>query len=166
MKNKTSEESEEIKNAEILYYRSLNIGVDLVDDIPSLKYGIYFSNINSVYQIKIKYIKEDIDLLLKKLDEYKGSEINISEQKNKLDDINKQLDVFLKESKEDFEFYRHYLVSLAKKSDVLNNKNVTDVYIKSSEELIKNKIQFFLKKEKNFILFKDSINYLKKFFNI
>jgi len=166
MKNKTSEESEEIKNAEILYYRSLNIGIDLVDDIPSLKYGIYFSNINSVYQIKIKYIKKDIDLLLKKLDEYKGSEINISEQKNKLDDINKQLDVFLKESKEDFEFYRHYLVSLAKKSDVLNNKNVTDVYIKSSEELIKNKIQFFLKKEKNFILFKDSINYLKKFFNI
>ena len=166
MKNKTSEESEEIKNAEILYYRSLNINIDLVDDIPSLKYGIYFSNINSVYQIKIKYIKEDIDLLLKKLDEYKGSEINISEQKNKLDDINKQLDVFLKESKEDFEFYRHYLVSLAKKSDVLNNKNVTDVYIKSSEELIKNKIQFFLKKEKNFILFKDSINYLKKFFNI
>ena len=166
MKNKTSEESEEIKNAEILYYRSLNINIDLVDDIPSLKYGIYFSNINSVYQIKIKHIKEDIDLLLKKLDEYKGSEINISEQKNKLDDINKQLDVFLKESKEDFEFYRHYLVSLAKKSDVLNNKNVTDVYIKSSEELIKNKIQFFLKKEKNFILFKDSINYLKKFFNI
>ena len=166
MKNKTSEESEEIKNAEILYYRSLNIGIDLVDDIPSLKYGIYFSNINSVYQIKIKYIKEDIDLLLKKLDEYKGSKINISEQKNKLDDINKQLDVFLKESKEDFEFYRHYLVSLAKKSDVLNNKNVTDVYIKSSEELIKNKIQYFLKKEKNFILFKDSINYLKKFFNI
>lgn len=166
MKNKTSEESEEIKNAEILYYRSLNVGVDLVDDIPSLKYGIYFSNINDVYQIKIKYIKKDIDLLLKKLDEYKGSEINISEQKNKLDDINKQLDVFLKESKEDFEFYRHYLVSLAKKSDVLNNKNVTDVYIKSSEELIKNKIQFFLKKEKNFILFKDSINYLKKFFNI
>ena len=166
MKNKTSEESEEIKNAEILYYRSLNIGIDLVDDIPSLKYGIYFSNINDVYQIKIKYIKEDIDLLLKKLDEYKGSEINISEQKNKLDDINKQLDVFLKESKEDLEFYREYLVSLAKKSDVLNNKNVTDVYIKSSEELIKNKIQFFLKKEKNFILFKDSINYLKKFFNI
>ena len=166
MKNKTSEESEEIKNAEILYYRSLNIGVDLVDDIPSLKYGIYFCNINDVYQIKIKHIKEDIDLLLKKLDEYKGSKINISEQKNKLDDINKQLDVFLKESKEDFEFYRHYLVSLAKKSDVLNNKNVTDVYIKSSEELIKNKIQFFLKKEKNFILFKDSINYLKKFFNI
>lgn len=166
MKNKTSEESEEIKNAEILYYRSLNINIDLVDDIPSLKYGIYFSNINDVYQIKIKYIKKDIDLLLKKLDEYKGSEINISEQKNKLDDINKQLDVFLKESKEDFEFYRHYLVSLAKKSDVLNNKNVTDVYIKSSEELIKNKIQFFLKKEKNFILFKDSINYLKKFFNI
>ena len=166
MKNKTSEESEEIKNAEILYYRSLNLNIDLVDDIPSLKYGIYFSNINSVYQIKIKYIKKDIDLLLKKLDEYKGSEINISEQKNKLDDINKQLDVFLKESKEDFEFYRHYLVSLAKKSDVLNNKNVTDVYIKSSEELIKNKIQFFLKKEKNFILFKDSINYLKKFFNI
>ena len=166
MKNKTSEESEEIKNAEILYYRSLNINIDLVDDIPSLKYGIYFNNINYVFQIKIKYIKEDIDLLLKKLDEYKGSEINISEQKNKLDDINKQLDVFLKESKEDFEFYRHYLVSLAKKSDVLNNKNVTDVYIKSSEELIKNKIQFFLKKEKNFILFKDSINYLKKFFNI
>ena len=166
MKNKTSEESEEIKNAEILYYRSLNINIDLVDDIPSLKYGIYFNNINSVYQIKIKYIKEDIDLLLKKLDEYKGSEINISEQKNKLDDINKQLDVFLKESKEDFEFYSDYLVSLAKKSDVLNNKNVTDVYIKSSEELIKNKIQFFLKKEKNFILFKDSINYLKKFFNI
>lgn len=166
MKNKTSEESEEIKNAEILYYRSLNINIDLVDDIPSLKYGIYFNNINYVYQIKIKYIKKDIDLLLKKLDEYKGSEINISEQKNKLDDINKQLDVFLKESKEDFEFYRHYLVSLAKKSDVLNNKNVTDVYIKSSEELIKNKIQYFLKKEKNFILFKDSINYLKKFFNI
>ena len=166
MKNKTSEESEEIKNAEILYYRSLNFNIDLVDDIPSLKYGIYFSNINDVYQIKIKHIKEDIDLLLKKLDEYKGSEINISEQKNKLDDINKQLDVFLKESKEDFEFYRHYLVSLAKKSDVLNNKNVTDVYIKSSEELIKNKMQFFLKKEKNFILFKDSINYLKKFFNI
>ena len=166
MKNKTSEESEEIKNAEILYYRSLNIGVDIVDDIPSLKYGIYFSNINDVYQIKIKYIKKEIDLLLKKLDEYKGSEINISEQKNKLDDINKQLDVFLKESKEDLEFYREYLVSLAKKSDVLNNKNVTDVYIKSSEELIKNKIQYFLKKEKNFILFKDSINYLKKFFNI
>ena len=166
MKNKTSEESEEIKNAEILYYRSLNINIDLVDDIPSLKYGIYFNNINYVYQIKIKYIKKDIDLLLKKLDEYKGSEINISEQKNKLDDINKQLDVFLKESKEDLEFYREYLVSLAKKSDVLNNKNVTDVYIKSSEELIKNKIQYFLKKEKNFILFKDSINYLKKFFNI
>ena len=51
MKNKTSEESEEIKNAEILYYRSLNIGVDLVDDIPSLKYGIYFNNINYVYHI-------------------------------------------------------------------------------------------------------------------
>ena len=33
------------------------VAIDIVDDIPSLKYGIYFSNINSVYQIKIKYIK-------------------------------------------------------------------------------------------------------------
>ena len=49
------------------------------------------------------------------------------------------------------------MARVAKKYDVLNNEPAKNVYINSSEDIIK---------EKYFLLFKDVINKLKNFFNI
>ena len=58
------------------------------------------------------------------------------------------------------------MARVAKKYDVLNNEPAKNVYINSSEDIIKSQIQFYMKCEKNFLLFKDVINKFKNFFNI
>ena len=58
------------------------------------------------------------------------------------------------------------MARVAKKYDLLNNEPAKNVYINSSEDIIKTQIQFYMKCEKNFLLFKDIINKLKNFFNI
>ena len=63
-------------------------------------------------------------------------------------------------------FYKIYLAKVAKKYDVLKNKPAKNVYVNSSEDIIKSQIQFYMKCEKKFLLFKDVINKLKNFFNI
>ena len=61
------------------------------------------------------------------------------------------------------------MIKVAKKYVVLSNEHAKNVYIlynNSSEDIIKSQIQFYMKCEKNFLLFKDVINKLKNFFNI
>ena len=58
------------------------------------------------------------------------------------------------------------MIKVAKKYVVLSNEPAKNVYINSSEDIIKSQIQFYMKCEKNFLLFKDVINKLKNFFNI
>ena len=73
--------------------------------------------------------------------------------------------VFQKESKEDYDFYINYLVSLTKNIDKPNEKDANEVYKKASEEIINNRIKYCLKIEKNFVLNYDIINNLKIIFN-
>ena len=62
--------------------------------------------------------------------------------------------------------HSHHYNTDGKKYVVLNNEPAKNVYINSSEDIIKSQIQFYMKCEKQFLLFKDVINKLKNFFNI
>jgi len=84
----------------------------------------------------------------------------------KLEEIRNKLIFMQKEAKEGYEFYVDYLTKLAKKNDVLNNQTMKSIYIKASEEIIKTQINYYMKYEKNFLIFNDNINQLKNIFNI
>ena len=83
-----------------------------------------------------------------------------------MDEINSKLTQFLTEDSDDYNFYKEYLVTAAKRRDVINNEIAKKVYVETSEEIIKSRIKKFLQQEKNFIIFNDIILQLKNIFNI
>ena len=100
------------------------------------------------------------------MNNYEGNEIDKTQENTKLSNILEKVAIFEKECSEDYDFYEEYLITLAKRKDVLNNKIATQIYIKSSEEIIKFRIKKFLKQEKHFIIFNEIIYKLKNFFDI
>ena len=77
-----------------------------------------------------------------------------------------QLVSFEKEAKERYEYYRIYLINIARESDNLGNETSKNVYIKTSEGIIKTQIEFSMKCEKQILIIKDDINEIKNLFNI
>ena len=157
---------EELKEREQLYYDNLNTDNLPKVKIPSLKYALYNYKISKVFRAKINEIKADVILLKNKLEGYKGNKINILEKNKQLNEINERLAFIEKEDLDDYTFYKEYLVTAAKRRDVINNDIAKKVYVKSSEEIIRARIKKFMKYEKNFLIYNDNILQLKTFFNM
>jgi len=132
--------------------------------IPSLKYFIYLLQLFQAFTNRISQIKSNIKEIEEKLKDFKGNgKIDWLE---KLDKIMNQLVSFEKEAKERYEYYRIYLINIARESDNLGNETSKNVYIKTSEGIIKTQIEFNMKCEKQILIIKDDINVIKNLFNI
>ena len=161
-------EFKELKEAEECYTKCLDAKVEDSNfrEYPSLKYALYNLLLWRTFEGRIKKIINDIEELKKKLNCYKGNKVNAKKEFKKLEEIRNKLIFMQKEAKEGYEFYVDYLTKLAKKNDVLNNQTMKSIYIKASEEIIKTQINYYMKYEKNFLIFNDNINQLKNIFNI
>ena len=100
------------------------------------------------------------------MNNYEGDKIDKVQENIKLNNILEIVAKFEEECSQDYHFYKEYLITTAKRNDFLNNGMATQIYIKSSEEIIQFRIKKFLKQEKYFIIFNDLIYELKKFFHI
>ena len=157
---------EELKEREEIYCQCLNL-----DDFghltyPSLKYTVYNMKISKEFKNKITQMKNDINELKDKLNKYKGNRIDSKKEIKKLDNIDGELTALLTKDNEDEEFYETYLIHIAKRADTLKNEIAKNVYTSSSEQILKSRIEYFLKCEKKFLIFNDFIQQLKYFFNI
>ena len=155
---------EELKEREEIYCQCLNL-----DDFghltyPSLKYTVFNMKISKEFKNKITQMKNDINELKDKLNKYKGNRIDSREEIKKLDNIDGELTALLTKDNEDEEFYETYLIRIAKRADTLKNEVAKNVYISSSEQILKFRIEYFLKCEKKFLIFNDLIQQLKYFF--
>ena len=73
---------------------------------------------------------------------------------------------FEKNAEEENSYYNEYLTRTAKRFYTSENESTKQVYINTSEEIIKGRIKYFITIEKSLILFIDKINKLKQFFSI
>lgn len=143
---------EELKKREALYLNALNTDGYPPLEFPSLKYSLFNLKLSVVFNNQIGIIKTDIETLKRKLISLKENPL-ISNELKKLDEIDKKLVIFLNEEKEDYDFYKEYLITIAKRRDVINNEIAKRVYTNISEEIIVNRIKKFLKYEKTFVIF-------------
>ena len=71
-----------------------------------------------------------------------------------------------KNAEEENSYYNEYLTRTAKRFYTSENESTKQVYINTSEEIIKGRIKYFITIEKSLLLFNDNINKLKQFFSI
>ena len=157
---------QELKQREKIYYKSLTTDKFPKLEFPSLKYAVFNFEVSEVFRNKIKAIRRDIGALKEKINKYKGKKINIEEENKKLDEINIKMTQLEAEDSEDYNYYKEYLITAAKRRDVINNEIAKKVYVETSEEIIKSRIKKLLNQEKNFIIFYDIIFQLNNIVNI
>ena len=150
----------ELRESAQIYCDCINIDNIKFLESPSLKYALYNLNLFEAFQKRIKSISIDVEKLKKRLKNYKGTKVNPIEEMKALDEILNKLLAIKKEANEEYDFYKVYLVKIAKKFDTLKNDNSKRVYIKSSEDIIISKIKYYLNYEKNFLYFNDIIKQL------
>lgn len=163
--NKILNTYEELKEVALVYNNSINLENIKYLASPSLKYALYNLNLFEVFDARLKTIKLDIENIKKNLKNYKGKEIKINEENKRMDEASEMLRKFEREAKDAYDFYKVYLVKVAKKYDELNNILSEKVYVKSSEEIIFSRIKYYLSCEKYFLIYNDTINLLRSFFN-
>ena len=122
------------------------------------------TEISREFENKITIIKNVIKELKDKLNKYKGNRIDSKKEIKKLDNIDGELTTLLTKDNEDEEFYETYLIHIAKRADTLKNEIAKNVYTSSSEQILKSRIEYFLKCEKKFLIFNEFIQQLKNFF--
>jgi hypothetical protein len=166
--NNMSTNIEELREAEELYKNCLIVTEEELKYLahPSLKYAVYSFNINEAFQARIEKMITSIKDIKKKLNKNINNELDITKEKEKLDEFINKLNIFKKESEELFCSYDVYLVKVAKSANTIKNDIAKNIYIKTSEEIINMQIKYNIKCEKSLILFKDYINNLKNIFNI
>jgi hypothetical protein len=166
--NNMSTNIEELREAEELYKNCLIVTEEELKYLahPSLKYAVYSFNINEAFQARIEKMITSIEDIKKKLNKNINNELDITKEKEKLDEFINKLNIFKKESEELFCSYDVYLVKVAKSANTIKNDIAKNIYIKTSEEIINMQIKYNIKCEKSLILFKDYINNLKNIFNI
>ena len=159
---------EELKEVREIYINSLYPADKEIFQLkfPSLIYAIYNKKLSKTFIKRINELKADITKIIGKLNNYKGPKIDATEEKLKLDEIINKLNSLEKQENDDYEYYLDFLVGVAKRSDTLKNEEAKNVYIKTSEDIIKMRMEYYMKHEKNFLLFNDNINKLKNIFNI
>ena len=166
--NNMSTNIEELREAEELYKNCLIVTEEELKYIksPSLKYAVYSFNIDQAFQDRIEKMITSIKDIKTKLNKNINNELDITKEKEKLDEFINMLNIFKKESKELFLSYDIYLAKVAKSTDAIKNDIAKNIYIKTSEEIINMQIKYNIRCEKSLILFKDYINNLKNIFNI
>ena len=166
--NNMSTNIEELREAEELYKNCLIVTEEELKYIenPSLKYAVYSFNIYQAFQDRIEKMITSIKDIKTKLNKNINNELDITKEKEKLDEFINKLNIFKKESEELFCSYDVYLVKVAKSANTIKNDIAKNIYIKTSEEIINMQIKYNIKCEKSLILFKDYINNLKNIFNI
>lgn len=162
---KTFEKSEDLKEIEEEYNSCLTLKNNGNMRSPSLKYAYYNLNLKRLFMKKIKIIQINIDKIQKSMLNNKEKCTDNIEETVLLNDIKMKLISFENEAREKYDFNNDYLINLAKRVDKLKNPIADSVYVKASEEIIKSVIKYYVKCEKNFLLFNDNIKNLKqKFF--
>ena len=126
-----------------------------------MKYAVCSWQLFEAFKERISQIKSNINEIKEKIKDFEGNNIKEIE---KLDENMNKLVSFEKEAKDGYEYYKNYLVTLAKRSDDLGDETAKNVYIKTSDHIIKSQIGFYMKCEKNFVVFKEDINIIKKHF--
>ena len=111
---------------------------------------------------KISKIKKDIEEIKDKLNRYKGHRIDAAKEIEKLDAIYNELIQLENKDIAEEKYYQQYLIDVAKGYDVLKNEIATKVYNNSSQDILKSRIEYFLKCKKNF---NHIINSIKNYFN-
>ena len=119
-----------------------------------------------VFKDKLETIKASIEEVIEKLNTYKGNKINPTVEKKALEEIINKLDSYEKNAEEENSYYNEYLTRTAKRFYTSENESTKQVYINTSEEIIKGRIKYFITIEKSLLLFNDNINKLKQFFSI
>ena len=163
-KYKITNSYEELKEAEEIYNKHLLASNEKIKIVkyPSLKYAVCSWQLFEAFKERISQIKSNINEIKEKIKEFEG---NNKKEIEKLDENMNKLVSFEKEAKDGYEYYKQYLVTLAKKSDDLGDETAKNVYIKTSDDIIKSQIGFYMKCEKIFVVFKDDINLIKNTFN-
>ena len=158
----------ELKEAKEIYKKCLYANKQELKDIkhPSLKYIIYSWKLIDAFKDRINQIKTDIIEIKEKLKNYKGVKIDVINENNKLDEYMNKLFQYEKEIDQTYNYYEDYLVTTAKKSDVLKNETAKNVYIKTSEDILNSFFKEIIRCEKQFLIFKDNIIKLKNIFNL
>ena len=156
---------EELKEVALLYNNSINLENSKYLVSPSLKYALFNFNLFNLFKARLKNICYDIENLKKNLNNYKGKEIDVNEEKKRLDEASEVLRKFENESKETYDVYKVYLAKVSRKYDELNNISSKKIYVKSSEEIIFSRIKYYLMCEKYFLIYNDIITQLRSFFN-
>ena len=159
---------EELKEAKEIYIKYLLASGEKVKRIkyPSLKYMIYSYQLLEAFKDRINQIKSNINEIKEKINDFEGNKIGRIKEIEKLDENMNKLISLEKEAKDGYEYYKTYLIGTARISDDLGDETAKNVYVKSSYDIIKSQIEFYMKCEKYFVIFKDDINIIKNIFNL
>lgn len=128
--------------------------------ISLLEIFYIFLQLFRAFTDRINQIKSNIKEIKEKLKEIEDNKID---ELKKLDKIMNKLVSFEKEANDGYEYYKKYLIKTARESDDLGNETAKNIYIKTSEDIIKTQIEFNMKCEKLFLIFKDNIKKYKTF---
>ena len=155
-----------MEEAEEIYEKCFYANEQELKDIkhPSLKYIIYSWKLIDAFKERINQIKADIIEIKEKLKNYKGDKIEVINENNKLDEYMNKLFQYEKEIDQTYNYFEDYLITTAKRFDVLKNETVKKVYIKTSEDILNSFFKYIIQCEKQFLIFKDNIIKLKKYF--
>lgn len=153
---------EELNEAESRYAKCLQIKASDFPNIvhPSLIYGLYSWRLWEVFAARIDNVIKELNMLKEKISKYQGDKINVNEEIQYLAEKISELKEILQESDDNYEYYKDYLVSLAKRSDALGTELAKNIYSNASEDIIKTLINYYIKNEKNFLLIKEHMNKL------
>ena len=163
--NKVLNTYEDLKEIAQFYYNWITLDNIKTVKSPSLKYGFYNMNLLNAFLERINIMNTDIEKLKESLKHYSGNKVDVSEETKKLDEISNKLNLFEKESFDEYDFNKIYLVTVAKNYDILKTDIAKNIFIKSSEDKINSRIKYYLKCEKSFLIFNDIIKQFKMFFN-
>ena len=153
----------ELREAEEIYNNCFNIEDFGETKYPSLKYTFCCINLRDEFIERLNNIKNDIKHTRKKLANYNGTKINAKLENDKLEEnINKLVSIEKKVDEEN-EYFCDYLVTIAKRSDILRTELAKNIYIKISEDIINSQIKTLIKYEKSFLIIKDDLNRLKEY---
>lgn len=154
---------EELKKAEEYYKQALYVTKEEMEiaQKPSLVYALYTLHLLYAFRDRVEQIDNDIKDIEQKLNSCKSDKFDAKRIKENLSNYKDILNPIKKEAEENYLFYRTYLAKTAKKADTLNDITVNNVYIKTSEEVVKIQINNYLKYEKSFLLIKENLNKIK-----
>lgn len=154
---------EELREAEKIYRNCFKIEGWDVTKYPSLKYTYCCTDLSDAFIDRLNKLKDDIIDIKEKLINYKDDKIKEKLEIEGVEEIINKLISLERQVNEENEYYCDYLITITKRSDVMKSEIAKNIYINISEDIINSRIKTLLKYEKNFIIYKDKLNILKKF---